>query len=67
MCFSLSAIPKWDPLDQVSVADGIYMGLDPYPSPNSDSLWGVSVYFPGVALLAAFLMKIFSNENDRMR
>ena len=43
------------------------MGLDPYPSPNSDSLWGVSVYFPGVALLAAFLMKIFSNENDRMR
>jgi len=62
LIFSMSAIPRWDLLDQVSIADRIYMGIEPYPSPNASSLWGVSVYFPGVALLSTVIMQIIPTE-----
>lgn len=55
---SLGSIPRWDLLDQISMADRIIMGLDMYPDFNGTDFWGVSVYFPGVALLAAFLMEM---------
>ena len=55
---SFGAIPRWDLLDQISIADRIVMNLPMYPDANGEWLWGVSVYFPGVALVAALLMEV---------
>ena len=55
---SIGAMPRFTLLDQISIADKIFMGMPPYPSPNSEVLWGVSVYFPGIALLSVLLLNI---------
>jgi len=60
---SFGSIPGYELLDQIAVADRIFMGMDLYPSSNSQELWGVSVYFPGIAFLTSGLMQIIPSSN----
>jgi len=60
---SFGSIPGYELLDQIAVADRIFMGMDLYPSSNSQELWGVSVYFPGIAFLTSGLMQIIPSSS----
>ena len=52
---------RWDMLDQISMADNYLKAGSLYPSANSVEPTGVSVYFPGVAILAIALNKLGIN------
>jgi hypothetical protein len=51
-------IGRWDLLDQISMADSYAKFGKLYPSASSLDPTGVSVYFPGVALIAIMLSKL---------
>jgi hypothetical protein len=54
----MGQVARWDLLDQISMADNYIKDGSLYPSDTSAEPFGVSVYFPGVALLAIGLSKI---------
>lgn len=54
----LGKVNRWDLLDQVAMADNYFKGGSLYPSFNDPTPHGVSVYFPGVALLVIILRGI---------
>lgn len=54
----MGQVARWDLLDQISMADNYVKDGSLYPSAASAEPFGVSVYFPGVALLAVVLSKI---------
>lgn len=60
---SISAIPSWDHLNQIAIADRLYHDNEMYPSPHQTKLGSVSVYFPGVSLLAYCLLHIVPSEH----
>ena len=55
MVESLGQVARWDLLDQLSMADNLVRGGSFYPSVSSNTPFGVSVYFPGVAALSAVI------------
>ena len=58
---AMGQVARWDLLDQISMADSYSKYGSLYPSATSMEPEGVSVYFPGVALLAILLTKIGIN------
>jgi hypothetical protein len=58
---AMGQVARWDMLDQISMADNYAKNGSLYPSATSAEPAGVSVYFPGVALLAVLLNKIGIN------
>lgn len=52
---SIGQINRWDLLDQISMADNFVQHGTLYPAADSEVPFGVSAYFPGVALLAVLL------------
>ena len=55
---SLGQIARWDLLEQISMADRYNISNSFYPDKYDQHPSGVSVYFPGVALLASFISTI---------
>ena len=52
---SLGQVTRWDLLDQISMADNFIINGQMYPLSVDQLPHGVSVYFPGTALLANFI------------
>jgi len=59
---SLQHIPRWDLLDQIAVADRFVSEIEAYPAIDSNYLGGVSVYFPGVALIGVLAQKLVPSD-----
>ena len=49
---SLGQVTRWDLLDQISMADNFLLNSQMYPLPEEELPHGVSLYFPGTAMLA---------------
>ena len=60
---SLGAIDRWDLLQQIAMSDNFLISGSFYPDSDDPSSSDVSVYFPGVALLAVLLTKIGFSSN----
>jgi hypothetical protein len=59
---SMGQINRWDLLEQVSMADNYIKNGYFYPNPASKDLFGTSIYFPGVAFLSLFFIKIIPDS-----
>jgi hypothetical protein len=59
---SLYMIPRWDLLEQISVADRLSAGGEMFPAPDNSILGGITPYFPGVAVVAYVLMEIINHS-----
>ena len=55
---SLTHVDRWVLLEQIAMADNYINNGNFYPEINKHIPTGVSAYFPGVAILAAFFRKI---------
>jgi hypothetical protein len=58
---ALGSVARWDLLDQIAMADSYLAGGAFYPSMDADMPHGVSVYFPGVALISAAVGSIIGD------
>lgn len=55
---SIGKVARWDLADQISMADNYLRHGFLYPSLEAPDPFGVSLYFPGVAILAIFFEKL---------
>jgi len=58
VCGSLGQVTRWDLLEQIAMMDNAANGGSLYPGADAELPHGVSVYFPGVALLAWMIAKM---------
>lgn len=59
---SMGQINRWDLLEQVSMADNYIKNGYFYPNPDSNDLFGTSIYYPGVSFLSLIFIKIIPSS-----